>query len=342
LPEDAYDPDEYFWWKILNLIPLDTRWPVKLVIFVSALFSLSGFGLLMETVFPRCTEEGCVLLRNLFYWNWLNAVIYIGVALMMLRGFVRRMYAWIENQAFADDDAVREKQKKLMTEGLRRGLGSISIVAALGVVAIRRFVILIFRPDWYTMVEPAYFGWYIGGEVLVLFATVYTFWLLILVSFLVFKILRSAAVEIEDPFSYKEVYEDVVKLANNQMVVTSALVGLFLAGITYWASIVKAAVSAMLLAGVAAVGTALVFLLNAYAIHAGIELSKSKKIHEIRKEAGAVEARELRISYHMQVSSWELGFGFGKTFLISLLSSEVVALSSTAIEQIAKALTHFT
>jgi hypothetical protein len=51
----------------------------------------------METVFPRCTEEACVLLRNLFYWSWLNAVIYIGVAVVMLRGFVRSMYPWIED-----------------------------------------------------------------------------------------------------------------------------------------------------------------------------------------------------------------------------------------------------
>lgn len=82
LSKDAYDPDEYFWWKIPNLIPLDTRWSIKLVILVSAIFSLSCFGILMDTVFPSCVDEGCVILRSLFYWNWVNTVIYIGVGLM--------------------------------------------------------------------------------------------------------------------------------------------------------------------------------------------------------------------------------------------------------------------
>lgn len=210
-------------------------------------------------------------------------------------------------------------------------------------VAVRMLLIVLLVPDWYAPVEPAHFRWYVGGDLLVSFATITTFWLLLLTSYLLFRILGAAAVRVEDPFSYKESYEDIGKLANHQIIVTSSLVGFFLAGITYWASFTRAVVSALFLVGSAAIGTLLVFLLNAYSIHRGIETSKRTRIHEIRgerEEAGALGTKEIRISFHAQVSSWQLGFGFGKTFLIALLTSELVTVSTTSLNEVAKVLTH--
>lgn len=332
-----FDHKNYLWWRILSPRP-GLKNLCKVIVFF-LLLAASGYGIIADSFSLKLCPPGlaasCTSLRNLFYYNLFATIAYPTVGLYVLSHFVKDVKDWTgKDGRFVGKNAVNVRNK--LTCILQSRLGWVPVCAIAGLVAARRIGIYygLFAPQWYARVEPPYYNWYVTADVFATFATATTFWLFFVLSTALYDVVSSNPINVEDMFSYKEGYKTVAEVARRNIIYASLLAGFFLASVTYWtyaASFQVTSILSLSLALATAVVTLLIFLLNSISVHHGIESSKSNKIRQIREQDRS-GVKDLRVFSHMQASSWRMGFGFGETFMISLVTSEIATFSGAALD----------
>lgn len=328
--------NRHYIYRLIGILPASLNWVLRVNILVAVILFLSGFGIILDSVKGAFPPEAD-LLRRLFLFNWFLAPLFFSLSVYVSKKFYATIFLWIDNRQFASNHYSKVKLDHWMNRALSFGFGPIPLLVMIVIILIRYFLSFLLEPAG----NPGVYGyWYAGTDIMYCFAVLITFWSLVLFSGVLHHVASSYPIKIGDVAEYKDNYEEIVKLANQQILITGVTVGVFLFGILFWAfsvGISQYYLVSLLLSIMALFGVMLISALNLDGIQKGLERTKKTKIASIRSELKSqerinTELLDLQISLHSDVTLWKVGPKIIDSFLFPLLVAELPILFQSLLE----------
>jgi hypothetical protein len=328
--------NRHYIYRLIGILPASWNWVLRVNILIAVILFLSGFGIILDSVKGTFPAEAD-LLRRLFLFNWFLTPLFFSLSVYLSRKFYATIFSWIDGRQFASNNDSKKKLDRWMNRALSFGFGSTPLLVMILIILVRYFLSFLLEPTG----NPGVYGyWYAGTDIMYCFAVLITFWSLILFSGVLHHVASSFPIKIGDVAEYKDNYEEIVKLVNQQILITGVTVGFFLLGILFWAfsvGISQYYLVSLLLFIMALFGVMLISALNLDGIQKGLERTKKTKIASIRGELKSqdrinTELLDLQISLHSNVTLWKVGPKIIDSFLFPLLVAELPILLQSIIE----------
>ena len=322
------EQNRQYLYRLFRAFPSSVPWVVRVVLFFSLLFILSGFRIVYDSLIGVFPEELHVT-RELFLWNWIMCILFSLLSIYLSKRFYRDISEWIERQAFVSNADAKMQIRNVARRFFDVGFGWAPLLLFVLIYVIRYMLMrLVVEPVQLIEGFKNYEFWYLGGDFMLVFVFLISMWSLVCFSLVLHYIAGAFPLRIRDLGEYKEHFGELSKLANLHILVLGLLMGPFFFGILYWAfsGTIQFVYASLFLFVLAGVSVFLVFWLNFSGIQKGLEKTKRTKIADIRSSMGSRELIDLQISLHLQVSIWKVGPKLVDSFLCPLIIAELPIL----------------